>query len=420
MRDLADLFQRTIDHLSGRTLVARALADSGLEANDVQVVALGKAAGAMVQGAADALGLGLVGVAACNVDWDLPAGVQLHVGSHPLPDHRSEAAGRVLLDAVAHRGDRRLLYLVSGGGSAIAAVPRPPLTIDDKLEVGRRLLRSGAPIEEVNVVRRHLSALKGGQLAPPSPVPGSLALVLCDIPSGELSAVASGPSCPDASTFADCLEIVARHGVSLPEAARALLESGARGEIPETPKPDDPRFGGLTHRLLATPADLARTAATLATSDGVQVEVLENGLSAEVERVSSELGSRVRERLRGLGPGRRLLLIAAGEPTVRISGAAGRGGRMQHLALLLAASLENVRFRALCGASDGHDGDSKNAGARVDGLTARLAQERGIFLPAALLAHDSATACEKLGAALPGFRSSTNLCDLVLIELEGA
>src|SRR5690606_13512815 len=134
--------------------------------------ALGKAAGAMVQGAADALGLGLVGVAACNVDWDLPAGVQLHVGSHPLPDHRSEAAGRVLLDAVAHRGDRRLLYLVSGGGSAIAAVPRPPLTIDDKLEVGRRLLRSGAPIEEVNVVRRHLSALKGGQLAPPSPVPG--------------------------------------------------------------------------------------------------------------------------------------------------------------------------------------------------------------------------------------------------------
>lgn len=394
--DLLDLHRATLARLSGERLTRETLA--GLQVRSpVSVLGLGKAARGMARGAAQTVGT-IAGLVATHAQGPAVPGVRVALGGHPLPDAASEAAGRLLLrEAERASVAETVLFLVGGGGSAIAAVPAAGLTLEDKIGATRALLRGGTPIEQTNAVRRHLSALKGGRLGAATRARRRIALVLCDVPSGELASVASGPTAADPTTFADCLEIARR--VSLPERVVAHLEAGARGERPETIKPGDPRVSGIEHVLLAAPGDLATTAA------GLAGEPCETGsVTGRVEEVAERIVARVRA-----GPG---LLALSGEPTLIVPAGAGRGGRMQHLALLLARDLAGVAFEAVCAGSDGRDGATEHAGARVDGATA----SQGVDLAGAIARFDSATACAALGAAIPAFDSGTNLCDLVLVR----
>jgi hydroxypyruvate reductase len=299
------------------------------------------------------------------------------------------------------------IFLVSGGGSALAAVPASGLSLADKVASTRVLLRAGTSIDETNAIRKHLSALKGGQLAAASRARRRLALVLCDVPSGELASVASGPTSGDPTTFGHCLQIVASRGVALPPPAMARLQGGAQGLVPETPKPGDLRVAGVEHKLLAGPMDLALTARMVA-EEPCAIE--ERPFTGSVEDLAKRIALRVRQ------PGGPALLAFAGEPTVRVPADAGPGGRMQHLALLLLRELGATRFEALCAGSDGRDGDTPHAGAAIDQAGLSRARATGLDLDRALARFDSASACAALGCALPAFDSGTNLCDLVLVR----
>jgi hydroxypyruvate reductase len=403
---LIDLYRQTLARLSGERLVADALARAGSFPR-LRLLGLGKASSAMARGAARALGE-VSGVVATNSGSPVPTRVRFLQGGHPVPDASSETAGRALLaEASSLTGDDAAVFLVSGGGSAIAVVPSAGLTLADKIATTRALLRAGVPIEQMNAVRKHLSALKGGQLAAACLARRRFALVLCDVPTGDLASVASGPTTGDPTTFADCLAIVAGAHVDLPARALAHLRAGAHGEIPETPKPGDLRLANLEHVLLASPMDLARTAATLA-GEPCLVE------SSPIACTVSELAERIEAAVRSEGGPS--LFAWSGEPRLRVPARSGSGGRMQHLALMLARQLSGYGFEALCAGSDGRDGDTPHAGALVDGQTAVKALSVGVDLEAPLGRFNSADACASIGAALPAFDSETNLCDLVLVR----
>lgn len=405
MLDLLDLYRATLSRLSGEALAARALSRAGVS-GPMRVLGLGKAAAGMTRGAASVVPLS-GGLVAAPAGARLPPGVRWAKGSHPVPDGASEQAGRALLEeARSARPDETALFLVGGGGSALACVPAAGLTLSDKVAATRALHAGGAAIEQTNAVRKHLSALKGGQLAAATKAQRRLSLVLCDVPSGDLASVASGPTAGDPTTYSDCLAVASR--VPLPDRVRAHLEAGARGERPETPKPGDPRLDGLEQTLLAGPADLARTAADL--SDG-PCELEARPFVGPVEALAERIASRV------LSSSGSTLLALSGEVTVTLPGDAQPGGRMQHLALLLARALAGRPFRALCAGSDGRDGATGHAGAVVDGQTAGRAASAGLDLDRAIARFDSAATCAELGVAVPAFDSGTNLCDLVLVRV---
>jgi hydroxypyruvate reductase len=273
-------------------------------------------------------------------------------------------------------------------------------------------MRAGATIGELNALRKHLSRLKGGQLAARLAPAEVRVLVLSDVPGDDLSTIASGPFAPDPTTFADALGFVRGRAATVPLAVTARLEAGVRGELPETPKPGDPRLARVVHRLLAGPVDLARAAAEEARALGYVAEVDPAPLVGSVEHVAARLGGWVRA---SSGRGRRLLALG-GEPTIAIprTARAPDGGRAQHLALLAADELAGLPAACLAAGSDGRDGPTEQAGAVVDGGTIAAAIAGGVDVGAALLEARSGPACRALGVAIPREETGTHLCDLVL------
>ncbi len=418
MVDLVAIYRQAVESLGAQRLAREALAGHrrALEpaaGGKLAVFALGKPACALARGAAQALGESIVGLAVGGTESELPPNVKFIRGSHPVPDQASLEAGEALMRAVGSlRFEDAALFLIGGGGSAMAVLPAPGLSLADKRAAVRSLVGSGAPIEEINAVRKHLSGLKGGRVALGCRAGRALTLALCDIPSIELAAVASGPTAADATTYADCLRIIERRSVSLPEAAQRLLERGARGAIEETPKPGDPRLARFESALLASPIDLARRAGELARAAGLEAQVEEKPFAGPIERLADRILEEARKLPRGGA------FVIAGEPTLRVPEGAGSGGRMQQLALMLASALEGSPIRVLCAGSDGRDGRSEHAGAVIDGQTASRARGEGVDLSRALRDFDSAAACDRLKIALPTFDSGTNLCDLVIAAAE--
>lgn len=377
------------------------------------VLALGKAAAEMAHGAWTVLGLKPRYVVAAPRDAAeslrrrARGGASVWTGEHPVPGKGSLDAGRALLRAAGEAGEAGVLGLISGGGSALACAPAEGLTLEDKQSATALLLASGAPIEEVNAVRRHLSSIKGGGLARALGGAGpALVLVLSDVPRGGAEAVASGPFAADPATFAECVEICRRRGVwdALPAGVRARLE---RGGV-ETLKPGDALLSRVEHRVLAGPIDLASAAAAALGQAGLQdVRVREEVVTGDVGTIAREYA----EFAASAPPG--ATLVAAGEPTLRVDGP-GRGGRAQHLALLVARELTRTGRKALflSAGSDGRDGPTDHAGALVG---------RGDFDAQAeeeLRAFDSAAACARLGVAIPARRTGTNLCDLHIVAVQ--
>lgn len=369
------------------------------------VLGIGKVAAELYLGARDALGE-LPAVLAVPEGSPGPPEVQGSiVGGHPLPTAGSLAAGEALLRAASALGPKdAALVLLSGGGSALAE--STTLALPDLLLVNDALLRSGAPIEEMNLIRAHLSRLKGGGLARAlfeAGVRRAVALVAVDVPKGGVRAVSSGPAAPDHGTYQGALEVIRRREIALPEAALKLLHAGARGQLPETLKPGEPA-DFIEHQVLCDMTSPSREAARRAGRTCLQLPLV----SGPLDEVARSLIAAARAQ-----PGR--LVVASGEPELRIPAAAPAGGRAQHLALLVARALRGQRADFLAAGTDGHDGNTSAAGAVVDGKTWDEAERRGLRPAEALASFAATPLLEALGLTIPERHSQAHCGELYLL-----
>src|SRR5579862_9481823 len=292
--------------------------------------------------------------------------IEVVEASHPVPDAAGQRAAERILELVRGLGpDDQLVFLASGGGSALLALPAPGLSLDDKQVVTRALLRSGATIGEINTVRKHLSAIKGGRLAAAAAPARIVTLAISDVPGDDPAVIASGPTVPDPTTFADARAVLAKYGIGEPRAVLRHLETAAE----ETPKPGDPVFARARFQLVASPQGALRAAAAAAMRQNVVPIVLSDrieGEAREVARVHAALALQLRAGEFRVGndvvrpPA---VLLSGGETTVTVAGA-GRGGRNVEFLLALAVALNGAGdITALACDTDGIDGTENNAGA---------------------------------------------------------
>ena len=314
---------------------------------------------------------------------------------HPVPDASGESAtAEILARASTLQAGDLLLVLVSGGGSSLLSLPVAEVSMDDLKRVTRDLLASGAPIEQMNVVRKHLSRIAGGHLAATATARGAtvLALIVSDVTGDAPADIASGPCAADPSTYADALAVLRRWNVTPPASVAAWLARGERGEIAETPKPGDPRLAGVENRIIATARGSLQAAADVFRRAGVTPVMLGDTVTGEAREVAKVYAALVRELRAHDAPfPRPVALISGGECTVTLSpGTRGRGGRCSEFLLSLAAELEAMPgVHALAADTDGIDGSEDNAGAWLAPETATRAARRGITARAALDAHDA-------------------------------
>jgi glycerate-2-kinase len=379
------------------------------------VLSLGKAGAALGRGVREALepGARRLLIRPLRASSLLDPGWEQKTGGHPLPDRQSLAAGERLERWLAEIPPRPFLAMISGGASACVEAPAAALTLDDLTATQSALLASGLPIQTVNAVRKHLSRLKGGGAlrATGGRLSRILVLLLSDVPGDDPSAIASGPFAADPTTFADALAAI--EGLEVPESVRRHLAAGARGEVPETLKPGDPSLGRVETVLLANVKTAAAAAASEARRQGFQAE--QGDLEGEAAQAARELVARGRALAHAAG-GAGVALVLGGETTVTLRGDAGSGGRNQELALAAARELAGgtgeIVFTV---ATDGEDGPTRFAGARVDGGTWEAVRRAGIDPEAALARHDSRPAlAAAAGALLETGATGTNVGDLAV------
>jgi hydroxypyruvate reductase len=382
------------------------------------VVGAGKAGGAMAA-AVDALwatDAPLEGLVITRYDhvppaWRAaPGRIEVVEAAHPVPDEAGSDATQRLMRLVQGLGpDDLVLCLISGGGSALLSAPAAGLTLEDKQAVNRALLKSGAAIGEMNCVRKHLSAVKGGRLAALCAPARVVTLLISDVPGDDPAVIASGPTVPDDTTCADALAICRRHGIELPAAARAGLESGAF----ETPKPGDAVFAGHEVHLIATPQASLEAAAAHARAAGLAAHILSDeveGESRDVGRVHAALARAVARR--GEPFVRPCVILSGGETTVTVRGPGGRGGRASEFLLGCALALQGEPgVHVLAADTDGIDGIEHNAGAIVTPDTLARAAALGLKPAEFLDRHDCYTLFEQLGDLVVPGPTYTNVND---------
>jgi glycerate 2-kinase len=373
----------------------------------VTVLALGKAAAAMASAAVDRLAVPVRGIVVSPEPAHVP-GLEPIQAAHPLPDTSSQRAGRRMLELASEAGSGDLvIVLLSGGGSALAELPAAGLDLADIVATNEVLLRSGAAIEEINVVRKHISALKGGRLAAAAAPARLITLAISDVAGGSPATIASGPTLPDPSTYSDALEIVERRHLDLPEAVVQHLDAGVSGRIADTPTAGRV-FDEQAFVVVASGADAAAAARAAAASRNIDADVESNTMSGQAR----EMGVRIADRARRLN--RRAILIYAGETTVTVTGS-GLGGRNQELALAAAITLDgNAGTLVAALGTDGIDGPTDAAGAMVDGLTLVRGGSKGLDAAAALANNDSNSFLAASGDLLRCGPTGTNVGDLVL------
>jgi hydroxypyruvate reductase len=380
----------------------------------VLVLGCGKAGAAMARAVESVLGDRIAdGFVVVKEGHGAPtARVRVAEAGHPVPDRRGESASGELLALANGAGETDLLIcLISGGGSALTPAPAPPITLEEKQAVTRLLLTAGATIGELNAVRKHLSLLKGGQLARAAAPATLLMLALSDVIDDPLDVIASGPTAPDPTTFADALAVLDGRGLRdrVPLSVRRRLTAGAAGAIAETPKPGDPLFERVTNIVIGNNALLTDAASAAARALGYRPHVLTRRLEGEARDVARDLV----ERARALAPP--ACLIAAGETTVTVRGS-GRGGRCQELALAAALALgTDETLTVLAAGTDGTDGPTNAAGALVDASTVARGRAAGLDARATLADNDAHTFLAASGDLIVSGPTATNLMDLYLV-----
>jgi glycerate 2-kinase len=348
--------------------------------------------------------------------------IEILEASHPVPDAAGELAARRIL-ALAHGlgPDDQLVFLASGGGSALLALPAPGFSLADKQAVTRSLLRSGATITEINTVRKHLSAIKGGRLAAAAAPARVVTLAISDVPGDDPAVIASGPTVPDATTFADARAVLAKYGISEPVAAVAHLAAHQT----ETPKPGDPIFARTRFELIASPQDSLRAAAAIALRQNITPIVLSDRIEGEARDVALVHAAIARQLRAGeLRVGDRsvalpAVLLSGGETTVTVKGT-GRGGRNVEFLLALAVALDGAEgISALACDTDGIDGTEDNAGAIIYPDSIARAAAGGLDAPSALANNDGHGFFAALGDLVVTGPTLTNVNDFRAILVRG-
>jgi hydroxypyruvate reductase len=335
--------------------------------------------------------------------------IEIVEASHPVPDEAGRRGAERMLRLVEGLGpDDLVLCLMSGGASALLALPAEGLTLADKQAVNRALLKSGANIGEMNCVRKHLSAIKGGRLAAAASPARILTLAISDVPGDDLSVIGSGPTVPDPTTFADALGILEKYGISEPVAAIERLRRGGD----ETPKPGDPRLARAETVLVATPQQSLEAAARVAREAGVTPVILGDAIEGEAREVATVMAGIARQAARhGQPAAPPCVLLSGGETTVTVRGK-GRGGRNAEFLLALAAALDgHPAIHALAADTDGIDGTEDNAGVLLGPGTAGRAAAKGLRAKDFLANNDGYGFFSALGDLLVTGPTLTNVND---------
>jgi hydroxypyruvate reductase len=412
---------RLVRAACGRADVADALAAAAA----VDVIAAGKAAGAMLSAFADAstrTPRHVIG-AGTGPSPALPQGARWHATTHPVPDQRSVVAARDALDTARAAGEGDLLVLLlSGGASSMMALPADQVTLGDKQQTSQRLLSLGAEIHDLNAVRKHLSAIKGGQLAAAN-AGRTLTLALSDVVGDQLSAIGSGPAVADDTAFGDALAVLDRYGgiTQYPAPVVQRLQRGAAGHVPETPKPGDPRLARSAATVIGGGRTAVAGAAGEAAARGYAVYTIDHPITGEARLAAPELLELAMRAVQPSSRSRPACIVAGGETTVRTSGT-GKGGRNQELALALTEHLHRLGSTVVAASigTDGIDGPTDAAGAVVDTTTVqRAAAAHVAAIDRYLNEHNSYLFFDQLGDLIRTGPTGTNVGDLQVILVGG-
>lgn len=379
----------------------------------VLVISLGKAGHTMVEALTGGVGASLEGIVASSVDpsWQVP-GFRYFRGGHPTPNDESIQAATVMLRAVeALPSSALVIVMISGGGSSIVEKPiDDDISLDDLIATYRALVHSGAPIAEINTVRKHLSAVKGGRLAQAAFPAQQVSLLVADVPDSTPDALASGPTMPDSTSVEDCYRIAEKYELlkQFPASTRELFE---RHALEETPKSDDPVFHKSRWWTILSNQTAIDQASRAAERAGFIVHVDNSCDDWDYEKAADYLVHKVRDLRQQFSP---VCLISGGEVTVRLTDG-GIGGRNQQFALACAEKIAGEHLTVLSGGTDGVDGNSPATGAIVDGSTVERARRQNLDVRGALDKFDAYPLFRSLGDAIETGPTGNNLRDLRLL-----
>jgi glycerate 2-kinase len=379
----------------------------------VLVVSIGKAGHTLVEALEAQVGSRLEGIVATSVDPTSQVhGFRYFKGGHPTPNADSVRAAEAILKSLnTQTASSLVIFMLSGGGSAIAEKPiDDEISLEDLIATYRALVLSGAPIAEINCIRKHLSAVKGGRLAQAAYPAQQVSLMISDVPDSTLDALASGPTMPDSSTVSDCYAILEKYALleQFPASVRELFQ---RHALEETPKSDDPAFVRARWWPILSNKTAIDEAGPAATQQGFAVEVDNTCDDWDYERAAVYLLTRLRKLRESVS---RVCLISGGEITVKVTNG-GRGGRNQHFALACAQKIARENITVLSAGTDGIDGNSTAAGAVADGSTVERAKTAGYDPAAALANFNSYPLFDALGDAITTGPTGNNLRDLRIL-----
>jgi glycerate-2-kinase len=344
----------------------------------------------------------------------LPAAIRVTEAAHPVPDASGLEGSRRIVRVASKAGQNDLVFvLISGGGSALLPLPAGSLTLSDKQRITARLLQSGAAIQEVNVIRKHLSAIKGGQLLRYTNKARVITLILSDVIDDDVSSIASGPTSPDPSTFADAQRILTRYGLDgSSDRAASYIKRGARGLIAETPKPGDDLFNNTHNAIIGNNEVGCAAASKFLRRHRVRTAYLGSRFDGESKDFGLLLASVARD-LRNLGKGP-VAMVLGGETTVTIKGKSGKGGRNQEAGLSCATRMPPKTLVA-CMGTDGIDGNSDAAGSLVSVNTRIRATKKKMDLAKYLSRHNSYVALNATDSLIFTGRTGTNVNDIAIV-----
>ncbi len=387
----------------------------------LRVVSIGKAAHAMTRGLLDVFGDRIDGgfILAKHAETGLPERFHTLIGDHPVPGQNSVSGARALLDFLSggQPGDV-VIFLISGGGSALMTLPVDGVTLEDMQDLTRLLLACGATIEEMNILRKHLDQVKGGRLAQAAAPARFITFILSDVIGSPLDVIASGPTVPDSSTYADALAVIDKYSLMdrIPASIRQVLVQGARGERVETLKAGDPLLDGALNQVVSSNLHAAQAALAQARAEGLNALLLTSHLQGEASQVGQVMAAVLKQIDKTGQPlARPACIIAGGETTVTLRGK-GLGGRNQELALAAVPLLDGIPNAALLAfGTDGEDGPTGAAGAVVTGETLSRARAAGLNPAQYLSENDSYHFFQQLDQLIITGPTGTNVNDLTFL-----
>jgi hydroxypyruvate reductase len=435
-RDAEAIFWAGIDAVDSKNSVAKFLSkkDSLLTIDDssydlmdyenVYVIGAGKASAAMAQAVEEILGERIkAGVINVKYDHALPLDfITLNEVGHPVPDAAGLKGTQQIVELLEKTGEKDMvLCLISGGGSALLPFPAEGITLDEKRELTQILLDIGANIHEMNILRKHVSRVKGGKLARLAYPATLVTLILSDVVGDDLDSIASGPTVPDRSTYADCLRILEKYSVqdNVPRAVINYIKRGSKGDMAETPKVNDPAFVKTQNVIVASNSLALQAAKHKADELGYNSLVLSSSIEGETRDVALDHMGIAKKILRADQPlVRPACVISGGETTVTIRGK-GKGGRNQEFVLAAAIAIDGLENVAvLSGGTDGTDGPTDAAGAFADGSTINRAKHLGLDAKEYLRNNDSYSFFDPVGDLFKTGPTFTNVMDLRLVLVD--